>query len=289
MPNRLADQTSPYLQQHAGNPVDWHPWGEEALALAKESGKPILLSVGYSACHWCHVMAHESFEDAEVAQVMNDLFVNVKVDREERPDIDQIYQVAQRCSRHARRLAAGRVPHYRPGASLSGAYSPRRARTGSRDHSMLMRRMRLLRREARRHRGARRQASSPHLPDAAGQRPPWQPIRRRGRSPSTRHFGAQRLWPGASFQRANAIETCLRQLRRNAASAAMAASRWRRWRRRRFRQPGGGFPLQRGQQWAVPASRDTRQRRLPAPLRRRVAITTPFLRAPSRKRHVDDA
>ncbi|WP_171159954.1 thioredoxin domain-containing protein [Usitatibacter palustris] len=95
MKNRLAQETSPYLQQHADNPVDWYPWGPEALAESKRSGKPILLSVGYSACHWCHVMAHESFEDAGVASVMNELFVNVKVDREERPDIDQIYQVAQ--------------------------------------------------------------------------------------------------------------------------------------------------------------------------------------------------
>jgi uncharacterized protein YyaL (SSP411 family) len=95
MPNRLAKETSPYLQQHADNPVDWYPWGEEALSEAKKSGKPILLSVGYSACHWCHVMAHESFEDPKIAKVMNDNFVNIKVDREERPDIDQIYQVAQ--------------------------------------------------------------------------------------------------------------------------------------------------------------------------------------------------
>ncbi len=94
MPNRLAQETSPYLQQHAGNPVDWHPWGEEALARARGEDKPILLSVGYSACHWCHVMAHESFEDPAVAEVMNRLFVNVKVDREERPDLDQIYQLA---------------------------------------------------------------------------------------------------------------------------------------------------------------------------------------------------
>src|SRR3954469_12186665 len=93
--NRLAKETSPYLRQHADNPVDWYPWGEEALAEAKRSGKPILLSVGYSACHWCHVMAHESFEDPAIAGVMNELFVNVKVDREERPDIDQIYQTAQ--------------------------------------------------------------------------------------------------------------------------------------------------------------------------------------------------
>ena len=94
MPNRLSDQTSPYLQQHADNPVDWHPWGEEALALARREDRPILLSVGYSACHWCHVMAHESFEDPEVAEQMNRHFVSIKVDREERPDLDQIYQTA---------------------------------------------------------------------------------------------------------------------------------------------------------------------------------------------------
>jgi len=94
MPNHLASETSPYLLQHADNPVDWWPWGEQALALARAQDKPILLSIGYSACHWCHVMAHESFEDAQVAAVMNELFVNVKVDREERPDLDQIYQVA---------------------------------------------------------------------------------------------------------------------------------------------------------------------------------------------------
>ncbi|MEZ0231587.1 MAG: thioredoxin domain-containing protein [Methylophilaceae bacterium] len=94
MTNRLANETSPYLLQHADNPVEWYPWGEEALKLAREQDKPILLSVGYSACHWCHVMAHESFEDAEVAAVMNRYFINIKVDREERPDIDQIYQTA---------------------------------------------------------------------------------------------------------------------------------------------------------------------------------------------------
>ena len=93
--NRLAAETSPYLLQHAANPVDWYPWSEEALARAAREGKPILLSVGYSACHWCHVMAHESFEDPETAAVMNRLFVNVKVDREERPDLDRIYQSAQ--------------------------------------------------------------------------------------------------------------------------------------------------------------------------------------------------
>jgi hypothetical protein len=94
MPNRLAQETSPYLKQHAANPVDWYPWGPEALERARAEDKPILLSIGYSACHWCHVMAHESFEDAAVAEVMNRLFVNVKVDREERPDLDQVYQTA---------------------------------------------------------------------------------------------------------------------------------------------------------------------------------------------------
>jgi uncharacterized protein YyaL (SSP411 family) len=93
--NRLSHETSPYLRQHAHNPVDWYPWGAEALQRARSEHKPILLSVGYSACHWCHVMAHESFEDPDTARVMNDLFVNIKVDREERPDIDRIYQIAQ--------------------------------------------------------------------------------------------------------------------------------------------------------------------------------------------------
>src|SRR5881398_4048756 len=94
MRNRLAQETSPYLQQHADNPVDWYPWGAEALAEAKRTGKPILLSVGYSACHWCHVMAHESFEDPAIARVMNENFVNIKVDRDERPDVDSIYMEA---------------------------------------------------------------------------------------------------------------------------------------------------------------------------------------------------
>ncbi len=95
MPNRLIHETSPYLRQHADNPVDWYAWGDEALQAARAQNKPILLSIGYSACHWCHVMAHESFEDTETAALMNRLFINIKVDREERPDLDQIYQLAQ--------------------------------------------------------------------------------------------------------------------------------------------------------------------------------------------------
>jgi uncharacterized protein YyaL (SSP411 family) len=92
--NHLAGETSPYLLQHADNPVDWYPWGDEALARAREEDKPILLSIGYSACHWCHVMEHESFEDEETARLMNERFVNVKVDREERPDLDAVYMEA---------------------------------------------------------------------------------------------------------------------------------------------------------------------------------------------------
>ncbi len=92
--NHLSDETSPYLRQHADNPVEWFPWCEEAFEKAKERNVPILLSVGYSACHWCHVMAHESFENPETATLMNENFVNVKVDREERPDVDAIYMTA---------------------------------------------------------------------------------------------------------------------------------------------------------------------------------------------------
>ena len=94
MANRLADSTSPYLRQHADNPVDWYQWGDQAFAAAADRDVPLLISIGYSSCHWCHVMAHESFEDPEVAAAMNRHFVNIKVDREERPDIDAVYMEA---------------------------------------------------------------------------------------------------------------------------------------------------------------------------------------------------
>ena len=94
MPNKLAGETSPYLLQHRDNPVEWYPWGEEALGRARSEDRPILLSIGYAACHWCHVMAHESFEDEETARLMNELFINIKVDREERPDLDSVYMQA---------------------------------------------------------------------------------------------------------------------------------------------------------------------------------------------------
>jgi len=131
MPNRLAKETSPYLQQHAQNPVDWYPWGAEALERAAREDKPILLSIGYSACHWCHVMAHESFEDLEVAALMNRLFVNVKVDREERPDLDQIYQTAhQMLAQRAGGwpLTMFLTPQGAP--FFGGTYFPKQARYG---------------------------------------------------------------------------------------------------------------------------------------------------------------
>ena len=100
MPNHLINETSPYLLQHAHNPVDWYPWGDEAFDKARRENKPVLLSIGYSACHWCHVMAHESFENEAIAQLMNNYFVNIKVDREERPDLDQIYMNAVQMMTH---------------------------------------------------------------------------------------------------------------------------------------------------------------------------------------------
>ncbi len=128
--NRLADETSPYLRQHADNPVDWRPWGEEALAAARERDRPVLLSVGYSACHWCHVMAHESFEDDEVASVMNDLFVNVKVDREERPDVDAVYmQAVQAMTGHGGwPMTVFLTPDGEP--FFGGTYFPKEGRQG---------------------------------------------------------------------------------------------------------------------------------------------------------------
>jgi uncharacterized protein YyaL (SSP411 family) len=131
VPNRLAGETSPYLQQHAGNPVHWYPWGDEALALAREQDRPILLSVGYSACHWCHVMAHECFEDADTAALMNRHFVNIKVDREERPDIDHIYQMAhQMITRRGGGWPLTMFLTPQGKAFFGGTYFPKLARQG---------------------------------------------------------------------------------------------------------------------------------------------------------------
>jgi uncharacterized protein YyaL (SSP411 family) len=125
--NRLADETSPYLRQHRDNPVDWYPWGEEAFAAARERDVPILLSVGYSACHWCHVMAHECFEDPETAAAMNEAFVNVKVDREERPDVDALYMEAVQAltGRGGWPMTVAMHPDGRP--FFGGTYFPKEA------------------------------------------------------------------------------------------------------------------------------------------------------------------
>ncbi|GFM35983.1 thioredoxin domain-containing protein [Desulfovibrio psychrotolerans] len=129
-PNALAREKSPYLLQHAHNPVDWHPWGEDAFALARRRDRPVFLSIGYSTCHWCHVMAHESFEDAEVAALMNEAFVNIKVDREERPDIDAVYMNAchMLTGRGGWPLTIIMTPDRAP--FFAGTYLPRASRQG---------------------------------------------------------------------------------------------------------------------------------------------------------------
>ncbi len=130
MPNRLATESSPYLRQHADNPVQWWPWGEAAFAEARRRDVPVFVSIGYAACHWCHVMAHESFEDAATAELMNRLFVNVKVDREERPDVDAIYMNAIMVQGEGGGwpLSAFCLPDGRP--FFLGTYFPREPRFG---------------------------------------------------------------------------------------------------------------------------------------------------------------
>ena len=136
--NRLNDETSPYLLQHADNPVDWHPWGAQAFRIAREQDKPVLLSIGYSACHWCHVMAHESFEDQATAEMMNALFVNVKVDREERPDVDDIYMGAVQAiaGQGGWPMTVFLLPDGRP--FYGGTYYPKEQRYGMPSFTQLM-------------------------------------------------------------------------------------------------------------------------------------------------------
>ena len=136
--NRLKDESSPYLLQHADNPVDWHPWSDAAFRIAREVDKPVLLSVGYSACHWCHVMAHESFEDAATAEMMNALFVNVKVDREERPDVDDIYMQAVQAiaGQGGWPMTVFLLPDGRP--FYGGTYYPKESRYGMPSFQQLM-------------------------------------------------------------------------------------------------------------------------------------------------------
>src|SRR4051812_21635383 len=130
MPNRLAAQQSPYLLQHKDNPVDWYPWGEEAFARARTEDKPIFLSVGYSTCHWCHVMEHESFENAAVADVLNQHFVSIKVDREERPDVDRVYMTFVQATTGSGGwpMSVWLTPELKP--FFGGTYFPAAARWG---------------------------------------------------------------------------------------------------------------------------------------------------------------
>jgi uncharacterized protein YyaL (SSP411 family) len=141
MPNRLATESSPYLRQHADNPVEWWPWSEEAFAEARRTSKPVFVSIGYAACHWCHVMAHESFEDAATAKLMNDLFINIKVDREERPDVDAIYMNAIQVMGEGGGwpLSAFCLPDGRP--YFLGTYFPKTPRFGRPSFQDLLRAM----------------------------------------------------------------------------------------------------------------------------------------------------
>jgi uncharacterized protein YyaL (SSP411 family) len=141
MPNRLATESSPYLRQHADNPVEWWPWTQEAFDEAKRSDKPIFVSIGYAACHWCHVMAHESFEDDVTAKLMNELFVNIKVDREERPDVDAIYMNAIQVMGEGGGwpLSAFCLPDGRP--YYLGTYYPKEPRFGRPSFKDLLRSM----------------------------------------------------------------------------------------------------------------------------------------------------
>ena len=186
MPNRLADETSPYLLQHAENPVDWYPWGPEALERARELDRPILLSIGYSSCHWCHVMEHESFTDEATARFMNEHFVPVKVDREERPDVDAIYMEAVQgmTGQGGWPLTAFCDPEGVP--FYGGTYFPPEPRHGMPSFTMVMEAVAqswaTQREQIRERRGAhprpaggRRRRSSPatSCPVRTSSRPPW--------------------------------------------------------------------------------------------------------------------
>ncbi|MCY3574701.1 MAG: thioredoxin domain-containing protein [Chloroflexi bacterium] len=178
--NRLKDESSPYLLQHADNPVDWHPWGATAFQLAREQDKPVLLSIGYSACHWCHVMAHESFEDAATAAMMNALFVNIKVDREERPDVDDIYMGAVQAlaGQGGWPLTAFLLPDGRP--FYGGTYYPKTPRYGMPSFTQLLhgihdayrkRRQELEQQAASLHQALRRDVIAIGRPDDSGLNP----------------------------------------------------------------------------------------------------------------------
>jgi uncharacterized protein len=216
--NHLAEETSPYLLQHADNPVDWYPWGDAALSRAKQENKPILLSIGYSACHWCHVMAHESFEDPGTAALMNELFINIKVDREERPDLDKIYQLAQQMLTHGSGgwpLTMFLTPEEQP--FFGGTYFPKEPRYGMPAFRDLLRRVADYYREQNAEIEVQNQQLTaafaammpPPAPDAVLDDAPLA----RGRTALERSFDATfGGFTGApKFPHPNSIERCMRQ------------------------------------------------------------------------------
>jgi uncharacterized protein YyaL (SSP411 family) len=215
--NRLADETSPYLLQHAENPVEWHPWGEEALARAREEDKPILLSVGYAACHWCHVMAHESFEDADTAALMNERFVNVKVDREERPDVDGIYMdaVVAMTGHGGWPLTVFLTPEGEP--FLGGTYFPPEPKHGMPAFREVLVAVSDLYRERREEVARRAQLMLEALEQAAASAPSSEPLTESLLFQATRRLGelADPEWGGfggaPKFPPASAIELLLRR------------------------------------------------------------------------------
>jgi uncharacterized protein YyaL (SSP411 family) len=225
--NRLATQTSPYLLQHAENPVDWYPWGDEALALAREEDKPILLSVGYAACHWCHVMAHESFEDPDTAALMNERFVNVKVDREERPDVDGIYMdaVAAMTGHGGWPLTVFLTPEGEP--FLGGTYFPPEPRHGLPSFREVLLAVSDLYRERRDDVARRSETMLEALRQAASARPSSEPltesllfhaVRRLGElhDPEWGGFGRAPKFPPAS-----ALELLLRRTESDLATSTL--------------------------------------------------------------------
>jgi uncharacterized protein YyaL (SSP411 family) len=215
--NRLVDENSPYLLQHSQNPVEWYPWGEEALARAREEDKPILLSVGYAACHWCHVMAHESFEDADTAALMNERFVNVKVDREERPDVDGIYMdaVVAMTGHGGWPLTVFLTPEGEP--FLGGTYFPPEPRHGMPAFKQVLVAISDLYRERRDEVADRASVLLEALEQAAAAAPSSEPLTESLLFQATRRLGelADPEWGGfggaPKFPPASAIELLLRR------------------------------------------------------------------------------
>ena len=161
MPNRLAGEKSPYLLQHAENPVDWYPWGDEAFRKATEENKPVFLSIGYSTCHWCHVMEHESFEDDQVADLLNRYFVAIKVDREERPDVDQVYMTVCQATTGSGGwpLSIFMAPDKRP--FFAGSYFPKTGRFGMPGFMDILQQLAALWKDAARPTGSGRRGNYP--------------------------------------------------------------------------------------------------------------------------------